>query len=102
MRSKLAALGLLVMVLAEASARAQQPATPPDKSALGTVEVNGSAGGWGGPPPPKLAVIPLVTLSNADSVTQLVVKRDVDLSGEYEVVDDSLAPPGPWTLGSVI
>jgi TolB protein len=105
MMPKLAVFFLaFAFALVEVAARAQSPSASaqPDESALGTVEVNGSAGGWGGPPPPKLAVIPLVTQSNADSVVQLVVKRDVDLSGEYEVVDDSIAPPGPWTMSTPI
>jgi TolB protein len=74
---------------------------PPDDSELGTVEVVGSAGS-GHAPPPKLGVIPLITRSNADSIVQLVTKGDLDLSGEYEVVDDSVAPPGPWTLDTPI
>jgi TolB protein len=84
-------------------ALAQQPSTtPPDESVLGTVEVNGSAGGWGQVPLQKLAVVPLATLSNADSMVQLITKRDIDLSGQFDVIADGLAPPGPWTLSTPI
>ena len=63
---------------------------PPDESVLGTVEVTGAA-------PralPKLAVMPIVTTDEADTTLQLVVKKDLDLSGQFEVVDDNVAPSG--------
>lgn len=83
---------------------AQTPTpAPPDESVLGTVEVNGSAGGgMARPPPPKLAVVPLITQTSADSIVQLVTKKDLDLSGSYEVIDDALAPSGPWMRDKAI
>ncbi|MEI7893730.1 MAG: hypothetical protein WCI05_11595 [Myxococcales bacterium] len=65
--------------------------------ALGTVVVDGSAGAGGifGPPPPKMAVVPLISQSEADSIVGLVVRRDMDLSGQFQVIDDALAPAGP-------
>jgi TolB protein len=68
-----------------------QPAPTPDESVLGTLDVNGSAQAV---PLPKLAVMPIVTTGDADTTLQLVVKKDLDLSGQYEVVDDSVAPSG--------
>jgi TolB protein len=68
-----------------------QPTPPPDESVLGTIDINGSAGAV---PLPKLAVMPIVTTSDADTTLQLVVKKDLDLSGQYDVVDDSVAPSG--------
>jgi TolB protein len=86
-------------------ARAADPTTssqssPPDESLLGTVEVNGSAGGL--PPLPKLAVVPVFPVGVADSLVSLVVHRDFDLSGQFEVLPDDKAPPGPFTHDSVL
>jgi TolB protein len=67
------------------------PAPPPDESVLGTLDINGAATAA---PLPKLAVMPIVTTGDADTTLQLVVKKDLDLSGQYDVVDDSVAPSG--------
>jgi TolB protein len=67
------------------------PGAPPDESVLGTLDVNGGATAA---PLPKLAVMPVVTTNDADTTLQLVVKKDLDLSGQFDVVDDSAAPPG--------
>ena len=64
----------------------------PDDSVLGTVQVTGAAGV--GIVYPKLAVVPLVTKSDADTLAQLVTKRDFELSDEYDVVDG--VPDGPF------
>jgi len=71
-------------------------APEPDESLLGTVEVNGSAGGVL-PPLPKMAVVPIVTTGTADSIVNLVVRHDMELSGQFEVEDANLSPPGPFT-----
>jgi TolB protein len=68
---------------------------PPNEDLLGTIEVNGSAEGL--PPLPKLSVVPIVTTGVADSIVNLVVHRDLELSGQFEVLDDAKAPPGPFT-----
>lgn len=68
-------------------------ASGPDESLLGTVEVNGAAGL---PPLPKLAVVPVVSTGTADSIVGLVVRRDMELSGQFDVMDDSASPPGPF------
>ena len=65
-------------------------ATPPDESVLGTLEITGS----GATPLPKLAVLPTVTTNEADTTLQLVVRKDLDLSGQFDVLDDNAAPPG--------
>ena len=72
----------------------QKPAdstTPPDESVLGVVPVTDSGAT---PPPPKLAVVPIATTSDADSVVQAVVRRDLDLTGLYDVVPTSVVPDG--------
>jgi TolB protein len=85
-----------VMVLFAADVRADQPpaADQPDESVLGTVEVNGSAAGL--PPLPKMAVVPITTTGTADSVVNLVVRHDMELSGQFDVLSDDKAPPGPF------
>jgi TolB protein len=70
-------------------------ADQPDESVLGTIDVNGSAQGL--PPLPKLAIVPIMTTGAADSVVNLVVRRDMELSGQFEVLDENAAPGGPFT-----
>jgi TolB protein len=72
----------------------------PDESLLGTVEVNGSAGGL--PPLPKMGVVPIVPTGSADTIVHLVVVRDMQLSGQFEVLDDAALPPGPFTHSSPV
>ena len=94
----LPALGCLAFALTFASpGAADVPATAeqPDESVLGTVEVNGSAGGL--LPLPKMAIVPLLTTGQADSLVNLVVRHDMELSGQFEVLDENAAPAGPFT-----
>jgi TolB protein len=89
----------LALVLAATAARASADppgaGDPPDESVLGTVEVNGSAGGL--MPLPKMGIVPLLVTGQADSVVNLVVRNDLELSGQFEVLDENAAPPGPFT-----
>ena len=74
---------------------ATSAADQPDESLLGTIEVNGSAGL---PPLPKMGVVPIVPTGSADSLVNLVVRRDMELSGQFDVLDeDTSPPPGPFT-----
>jgi TolB protein len=66
----------------------------PDESLLGTIEVNGSSGL---PPLPKMSVVPIVSTGTADSLVNLVVRRDMELSGQFDILKDDVAPPGPFT-----
>jgi TolB protein len=96
---------VLVAMLASApraAADAASPASPaataagdqPDESLLGTIEVNGSAGL---PPLPKMGVVPIVPTGSADSLVNLVVRRDMELSGQFDVLSEDTAPSGPFT-----
>ncbi len=71
-----------------AMARAQTP--PPDDTALGTVEVDGSGSAL--PPLPKLAVEPLSSNGSSDHIARLVLRRDLELSGQFDVLDAAKAP----------
>jgi TolB protein len=85
--------------IAPASADTPEPGTqPPDESVLGTVDVTGAAAA----PLPKLAVMPIVTTNEADTTLQLVVKKDLDLSGQFEVVSDDAAPSGLYLHDSAV
>ena len=64
---------------------------PPDESLLGEVPVNGSAGTI---PLPKLVVVPTVATGDADGTVQSVVRRDLDLCGQYEVLPMDVVPDG--------
>src|SRR5438045_1497920 len=54
-----------------------------DESLLGEVPVNGSAGTV---PLPKMAVVPIAATTDADGTVQSVVRRDLDLCGQYDMV----------------
>ncbi len=69
-------------------------ADQPDETLLGTIEVNGSAGL---PPLPKMGVVPIVFTGSADSLVNLVVRRDMELSGQFDVLSEDTAPTGPFT-----
>ena len=103
MKRFLALLALSVAVLSAAPARSDPPtggADQPDESLLGTVEVNGSAEGL--PPLPKMALVPVYPVGLADSLVNLVVHHDMDLSGQFEVLPDDKAPPGPFSHTSAL
>lgn len=99
-----AVAALLAALFAPGVSRADNPTPPagdtPDESLLGTVEVNGSASGL--PPLPKMAIVPVYPVGIADSVVNLVVHRDMELSGQFEVLPDDKAPPGPFSHDSVL
>jgi hypothetical protein len=90
----LASLALALTLASRASADVPA-ADQPDESVLGTVEVNGSAGGL--QPLPKMAIVPLLTTGQADSLVNLVVRHDMELSGQFEVLDENASPPGPFS-----
>jgi TolB protein len=94
-------LGLATLAIAGAAAgNVPQGATsgesPPDESILGTVDVNGSST-EGLPPLPKMGVVPIVPTGSADSLVTLVVRHDMELSGQFDVQGEDLSPAGPFT-----
>jgi TolB protein len=103
--------GLALALPAPSVARADPPAPAaaqgggdaqqqPDEGVLGTVEVNGSASGL--PPLPKLAVVPVVPTGTFDSLVSLVVRRDLELSGQFDVLPSDASPSGPFTHTSAL
>lgn len=93
-----AALAALASVTPEAAAQSGSP--PPDDSVLGTVEVDGSAGGIA--PRPKLGLVPIPPAGEADKTARDVVRNDLDLSGAYEVLADDKAPDPAATRDALI
>ncbi|MGD0678298.1 MAG: tolB protein [Polyangiaceae bacterium] len=97
-------LAALVVSLAFRPSAAAEPvpaaasSAAADEDLLGTIDVNGSAEGL--PPLPKMAVVPIVTTGTADSIVNLVVRRDLELSGQFEVIDENRTPQGPFTHGT--
>jgi TolB protein len=95
---------LLVSALffAAPAAMAQAPATPPpatpapapassaDETVLGEIPVTGSSAEH----VVKLAILPSLAADMEDVVVRGVVRRDLELSGLFEVLPDGKAPPG--------
>ncbi len=48
------------------------------------------------PPLPKPAVVPMFPTGAPDSIVNLVVRRDIDLSGQFNLLPESASPPGPF------
>ena len=96
--SAIAAALALSFVPGRAPAQGSPP--PPDDALLGTVEVDGSGNGI--TPLPKLAFVPLTPLSDTDRAAQAVVRHDLDLCGQYDVVPAEKLPDSSATRETVI
>ena len=107
----LGALALFALSTLAPTSSAQSP--PPaatgagagGQGLIGTVTVNGSAptGGTCAPEAlPKIGVVPLITQGNEDALLQLIVHRDMDLSGQYDVIADAKVPDGPFTRNTIL
>ena len=89
MRLIAALLGALLLLGAPRAARAQS--TPPaDESALGELPITGSTSEH----VTKLAVLPSLAPDLEDVVVRSVVRRDLELTGLFDVITDSKAPQG--------
>lgn len=81
----------IALLLTPALAFAQQPAQ--DESLLGEFVVTGSSG-QGELPLPKIAVLPSLAPDLEDVTVRAVVRRDLELSGMFQVLSDKQAPSG--------
>ena len=91
---KIAAIAAITTAAALPSASADQsppPAASPN-DLLGTMVVMAGAGR----PLPKIAVAPSLASDMEDVTLRSVVRRDLDLSGEFELLDDERAPNSAW------
>jgi TolB protein len=86
----LACAAALLALGAVAPAGAQAPpAAPPDANdLLGNIVVVAGAGR----PLPRIAILPSLAADLEDVTLHSVVRRDLDLSGEFELLPDSAAP----------
>ena len=82
-----------VLLVAPLTTSADQSATPTDQDPLANITVTLSANGR---PLPKLAMIPSLSADLEDVTLNSVVKRDLDLSGEFEIMGDSATPDNAY------
>jgi TolB protein len=75
-----------------AQAPAQAAAQPPNEAVLGVVPVVDD--GKDGVRPIKLAVLPSLAPDLEDVIVRSVVRRDLELTGLFNVIDDAKAPSG--------
>jgi TolB protein len=76
--------------LAQAQAPAPEPAPPADESVLGELLITGEVQEHVTP----LAVLPSFSPDLEDVIVRGVVRRDLELSGLFKVLDDKKAPEG--------
>ncbi len=84
--------GLVCAVLGSSPnlAHAQQEQKKPDESLLGEFVVTGVSQ----EKIPKIAILPSLSPDLEDVVVRSVVRRDFELTGMFDVIDDAKAPPG--------
>ena len=90
MKAKLLVLLLGLSALHASVARAQQPSPPPDESVLGELPITGTTQER----LPKIAILPSLSPDFEDVIVRSVVRRDIELTGLFDVIPDSKAPPG--------
>lgn len=71
---------------------------PPDEAALGEFVVTGHVAEH----VTKLVVLPSLSPDMEDVVVRSVVRRDLELSGMFEVIPDQKAPPGLYGFDDVV
>jgi TolB protein len=79
-----------LLASADAPQTSTPQAAPSPEDVLGNIVVVAGAGR----PLPKIAVLPSLAPDAEDVTVRSVVRRDLDLSGEFELLPDSAAPEG--------
>lgn len=51
---------------------------------------------------PKIAILPSISPALEDVIVRSVVRRDLELSGLFDVIDDKKAPPGSYGFGDSV
>ncbi|MFO0550341.1 MAG: tolB protein [Polyangiaceae bacterium] len=85
------ATGGLLAGHAESNAAAEPTAPPPDDPISGFVV---PADGNAERPLPKIVILPSLSPDMEDVTLQSVVRRDLELSGEFEILGDNVKPDG--------
>jgi TolB protein len=93
----LTVLAALSACLAPARAQTPPPASDPN-DILGNIVVVAGAGR----PLPKIGVVPSLASAQEDVTVRSVVRRDLDLCGEFELLPDSDAPDGVYMADSPV
>jgi TolB protein len=65
---------------------------PPDESALGELPITGTTQEH----VPKIAVLPSLSPDMEDVLVRGIVRRDFELTGLFDIISDSKAPPGTY------
>src|SRR5690606_4769777 len=89
-RSQMRLVSKCLVVTLIASASQAQQAKKPDESLLGEFVVTGVTQEH----IPKIAILPSLAPDMEDVVVRSVVRRDFELTGMFDVIDDTKAPPG--------
>lgn len=100
-RSMLSALAATLSLVPRAAAQTPPPAAsaPPNPDdLLGNIVVIAGAGR----PLPKIGILPSLSGDIEDVTLHSVVRRDLDLSGEFDLLADSAAPPGLYLADSPV
>jgi len=105
--SSVAALAVSMGPSRDASAQGPAPAPASAPAAAGTPDGQSILDGLSVPagatrPLPKIAVLPSLAAAMEDVTLRGVVRRDLDLSGEFEVLADSAAPEGLYLDGTPV
>lgn len=89
----LVGLVLTAVALRASAAQAQQPPTPPpDESVLGELPITGTTRER----LPKIAILPSLSPDYEDVIVRSVVRRNIELTGLFDVIPDSKSPPGMY------
>ena len=97
-----AALALAVALpggMSSAQPAAPAPAAGAEPDPLANIVVTGQKGER---PLPKLAVLPSLSPDMEDVTLRSVVRRDLDLSGEFDLLSDNVAPEGVYMSDSPV
>jgi TolB protein len=86
--------GLAFASLAPSATSAQPEQSPPDSDPLASIVVNLTSDGK---PLPKLGIIPSLSADTDDVTLNSIARRDLDLSGEFEIMPDSATPDGAYS-----
>ena len=94
-----AALAVVAAAIPHASAQQPPPGAPDAEQLLGNIVVVAEGAGR---PLPKVAVYPSLASDIEDVTLRSVVRRDLDLCGEFEVLPDDQKPDGLYLSDSPI
>jgi TolB protein len=91
---RIAAIALTLLVATSASAQK----APPDEGLLGELVITGTQKEH----IPKIAVLPSLSPDLEDVIVRGVVRRDFELTGLFDVIPDSKAPPGLYGFDDAV